>query len=294
MQDLNSLKTMLGNLPRLFAAKADAADIADIEDESSATDLNYPDGFPSAYAVDPDSSGLRPLRKQMNAVGRIATSAEFAKRAGIVSPFCAAAASAEFASFVPGGYPQAAVVDFPRPESGLVIRAASREDDNTQAPAYPQDDATSKWDFIVFGNGGGYANAAAAQFYSIVFTSEYSSEMTLTEDAFVRLRVPSIYIRIDDDTRLDNNFPEGDFLLQVCPSGASAWRTLYADRITSMLPDAYQFINSQEMVDEFMAGVFSAGTRLRFATSAFKSGAAYAADQRFNLAVGFTVLPLAD
>ena len=70
------------------------------------TDVNFPDGFPSAYGAPTDTSGKFVTRKEMNAIGNLASNDLFYHKCGGLNTF-----DAEFCAQI-GGYPKGAVLDY--------------------------------------------------------------------------------------------------------------------------------------------------------------------------------------
>lgn len=69
------------------------------------TDVNFPDGFPSAYGAPTDTSGKFVTRKEMNAIGNLASNDLFYHKCGGLNTF-----DAEFCAQI-GGYPKGAVLE---------------------------------------------------------------------------------------------------------------------------------------------------------------------------------------
>lgn len=70
------------------------------------TDVNFPDGFPSAYGSPTNTSGKFVTRKEMNAIGNLASNDLFYHKCGGLNTFDAA-----FCAQI-GGYPKGAVLDY--------------------------------------------------------------------------------------------------------------------------------------------------------------------------------------
>lgn len=70
------------------------------------TDVNFPDGFPSAYGAPTNTSGKFVTRKEMNAIGNLASNDLFYHKCGGLNTFDAA-----FCAQI-GGYPKGAVLDY--------------------------------------------------------------------------------------------------------------------------------------------------------------------------------------
>ena len=70
------------------------------------TDVNFPDGFPSAYGAPTDTSGKFVTRKEMNAIGNLASNDLFYHKCGGLNTF-----DADFCAAI-GGYPYGAVLDY--------------------------------------------------------------------------------------------------------------------------------------------------------------------------------------
>ena len=70
------------------------------------TDINFPDGFPSAYGAPTDTSGKFVTRKEMNAIGNLASNDLFYHKCGGLNTF-----DADFCASI-GGYPKGAVLEY--------------------------------------------------------------------------------------------------------------------------------------------------------------------------------------
>ena len=70
------------------------------------SDVNFPDGFPSAYGSPTDTRGKFVTRKEMNAIGNLASNDLFYHKCGGLNTFDAA-----FCAQI-GGYPKGAVLDY--------------------------------------------------------------------------------------------------------------------------------------------------------------------------------------
>ena len=70
------------------------------------TDVNFPDGFPSAYGAPTDTSGKFVTRKEMNAIGNLASNDLFYHKCGGLNTF-----DADFCAAV-GGYPRGAILEY--------------------------------------------------------------------------------------------------------------------------------------------------------------------------------------
>lgn len=90
----------------------------------SGTDMNYPDGFPSAYGAPTENNGKFVLRKEMNALGKAATNDLFYHKCGGLNTF-----DADFCAAV-GGYPNGAVLQM---VDGYSIRSVMSLVDNNKA-----------------------------------------------------------------------------------------------------------------------------------------------------------------
>ena len=69
-------------------------------------DINFPDGFPSAYGAPTDTSGKFVTRKEMNAIGNLASNDLFYHKCGGLNTFDAAFCAAV------GGYPRGAILEY--------------------------------------------------------------------------------------------------------------------------------------------------------------------------------------
>lgn len=69
-------------------------------------DVNFPDGFPSAYGAPTDTDGKFVTRKEVNAIGNLASNDLFYHKCGGLNTFDAA-----FCAQI-GGYPKGAVLDY--------------------------------------------------------------------------------------------------------------------------------------------------------------------------------------
>ena len=72
----------------------------------SGSDVNYIDGFPSAYGAPSSNNGKFVRRKQMNAIGRLASNDLFYHKCGGLNTF-----DADFCAAV-GGYPRGAILEY--------------------------------------------------------------------------------------------------------------------------------------------------------------------------------------
>lgn len=70
------------------------------------TDVNFPDGFPSAYGAPTDTDGKFVTRKEMNAIGNLASNDLFYHKCGGLNTFDAAFCAAV------GGYPRGAILEY--------------------------------------------------------------------------------------------------------------------------------------------------------------------------------------
>ena len=87
------------------------------------TDVNFPDGFPSAYGAPTDTSGTFVTRKEMNAIGNLASNDLFYHKCGGLNTF-----DAEFCAQI-GGYPKGAVLQI---LDGYSIRKVMSLKDNNK------------------------------------------------------------------------------------------------------------------------------------------------------------------
>ena len=88
------------------------------------TDVNFPDGFPSAYGAPTDTSGKFVTRKEMNAIGNLASNDLFYHKCGGLNTF-----DAEFCAAI-GGYPKGAVLKM-LGDHNTVFDVISLVDNNT-------------------------------------------------------------------------------------------------------------------------------------------------------------------
>ena len=88
------------------------------------TDVNFPDGFPSAYGAPTDTSGKFVTRKEMNAIGNLASNDLFYHKCGGLNTFDAA-----FCAQI-GGYPKGAVLKM-LGDNNTVFDVISLVDNNT-------------------------------------------------------------------------------------------------------------------------------------------------------------------
>ena len=72
----------------------------------SGADVNFPDGFPAIYGAPVDNNGRFVTRKEMNAIGNLASRDLFYHKCGGLNTF-----DAEFCAQI-GGYPKGAVLEF--------------------------------------------------------------------------------------------------------------------------------------------------------------------------------------
>lgn len=72
----------------------------------SGADVNFPDGFPSIYGAPVDNNGRFVTRKEMNAIGNLASNDLFYHKCGGLNTF-----DADFCVNI-GGYPKGAVLDY--------------------------------------------------------------------------------------------------------------------------------------------------------------------------------------
>lgn len=72
----------------------------------SGSDVNYIDGFPSAYGAPSSNNGKFVRRKQMNAIGRLASNDLFYHKCGGLNTF-----DADFCAAI-GGYPRGAILEY--------------------------------------------------------------------------------------------------------------------------------------------------------------------------------------
>lgn len=75
-------------------------------DNTSSTNMNYPDGFPTIYGAPSSRSGKFVSRGEMNRLGNIATNDMFYQKCGGLNTF-----DIQLAHFI-GGYPKGAVLDY--------------------------------------------------------------------------------------------------------------------------------------------------------------------------------------
>ena len=75
-------------------------------DNTSSTNMNYPDGFPTIYGAPSSSSGKFVSRGEMNRLGNIATNDMFYQKCGGLNTF-----DIQLAHFI-GGYPKGAILDY--------------------------------------------------------------------------------------------------------------------------------------------------------------------------------------
>lgn len=90
----------------------------------SGSDVNYIDGFPSAYGAPSSNNGKFVRRKQMNAIGRLASNDLFYHKCGGLNTF-----DADFCAAV-GGYPKGAVLKM-LGDHNTVFDVISLVDNNT-------------------------------------------------------------------------------------------------------------------------------------------------------------------
>lgn len=88
------------------------------------TDVNFPDGFPSAYGAPTDTSGKFVTRKEMNAIGNLASNDLFYHKCGGLNTF-----DAVFCEQI-GGYPKGAVLKM-LGDHNTVFDVISLVDNNT-------------------------------------------------------------------------------------------------------------------------------------------------------------------
>ena len=72
----------------------------------SGADVNFPDGFPSIYGAPADNNGRFVTRKEMNAIGNLASNDLFYHKCGGLNTFDAAFCAAV------GGYPRGAILEY--------------------------------------------------------------------------------------------------------------------------------------------------------------------------------------
>lgn len=87
------------------------------------TDVNFPDGFPSAYGAPTDTSGKFVTRKEINAIGNLASNDLFYHKCGGLNTF-----DADFCASI-GGYPKGAVLQI---LDGYSIRKVMSLKDNNK------------------------------------------------------------------------------------------------------------------------------------------------------------------
>lgn len=86
-------------------------------------DVNFPDGFPSAYGAPTDTDGKFVTRKEMNAIGNLASNDLFYHKCGGINTF-----DADFCASI-GGYPKGAVLQI---LDGYSIRKVMSLKDNNK------------------------------------------------------------------------------------------------------------------------------------------------------------------
>lgn len=84
----------------------DSANITQIAGTASASDFNFETGFATPYSAPKSNSGKFVTRKEMNAIGNLASRNDFYRMCGGLNTFDASIASAI------GGYPKGAVLDY--------------------------------------------------------------------------------------------------------------------------------------------------------------------------------------
>lgn len=102
-------------------AKGSADSITAIQN-ASGNAVNFRDGFPSVYSAHAEQDGKYVTRKEMNAIGNLASQNEFYYLAGGVNTF-----DTEFATAI-GGYPEGAVLKYLN--NGYLYDVISLVDDN--------------------------------------------------------------------------------------------------------------------------------------------------------------------
>lgn len=108
-------------MPRPFA-KGDGAALTAIE-ASAGNNVNYQDGFPSAYSAPHSGGGKYITRGEMNAIGNLASQNQFYFLAGGINTF-----DTTFATSI-GGYPEGAVLKYLN--NGYLYDVISLTDNNT-------------------------------------------------------------------------------------------------------------------------------------------------------------------
>lgn len=108
-------------MPRPFA-KGDGAALTAIE-SAAGNDVNYQDGFPSAYSAPHSGGGKYITRGEMNAIGNLASQNQFYFLAGGINTF-----DSTFATSI-GGYPEGAVLKYLN--NGYLYDVISLIDNNT-------------------------------------------------------------------------------------------------------------------------------------------------------------------
>lgn len=91
-------------IPMPFAGGSGAA-LSDIKRSADPDDINFVDGFPSAYSSPKENNGKFVTRAQINAIGNLASRNEFVRMCGGLNTF-----SKEMSDAI-GGYPRGAVLD---------------------------------------------------------------------------------------------------------------------------------------------------------------------------------------
>lgn len=107
-------------MPRPFA-KGSGGTITAIE-SASGNNVNFLDGFPSAYSAPHSGGGKYITRGEMNAIGNLASQNQFYFLAGGINTF-----DEEFCNAI-GGYPQGAVLD--ANQLGVIRKVISLKDNN--------------------------------------------------------------------------------------------------------------------------------------------------------------------
>lgn len=108
-------------MPRPFA-KGSGAALTEIE-AAAGNNVNYQDGFPSAYSAPHSGGGKYITRGEMNAIGNLASQNQFYFLAGGINTF-----DATFATSI-GGYPEGAVLKYLN--NGYLYDVISLIDNNT-------------------------------------------------------------------------------------------------------------------------------------------------------------------
>jgi len=107
-------------IPQPFASGTGAA-YTPIQN-TSGSNVNFVDGFPSAYQAPSSSGGKYVTRGEMNAIGRLASQNNFCDLCGLPNIF-----NADIAALI-GGYPQGAILDYV--DGSYYYKVISLVDDN--------------------------------------------------------------------------------------------------------------------------------------------------------------------